>query len=196
MKRIFIRLAAIGLAVVLACAFAACTGKKAEGLTEKETARVVELARTFRIFGEYDSEEGFELRRYEYLVYSAASWRLKESGDFKGYGRISHEEAKKLAEGAAVGAAADTLYTKYKPSEIQAVFTIGDDYFVQLSDDSAYEYEVSSVKVLKDENGSRTGVLVIVGVTGGESDFSVSLELKDDAENVFKVKKCELHSSI
>ena len=196
MKRIVIRLAALGLAVVLACAFAACSGKKAEGLTEKEKARVIELARAFRIFGEYDSDEGFELRRYEYLVYSLTSWSLGDSGDVKGYGRISCAEAERLAVGSVVGAAADALRTKYKPNEIQVIYAIGDDYFVQLSDDSAYSYEISAVTDLYDENGEKTGVSVTVGIKGGEADFSIALDLVSDPEYVFKVKKCELRSTI
>ncbi len=197
MKRVTKRLAALLLAAVFAASFAACSGpKKTDGLSDKETARIIELARTFRIFGEYDSEKGFELRRYEYLVYSLTSWSLKESGDVKGYGRISCAEAEALAAGAVVGAAADQFRTKYKPNEIQVIYAIGDDYFVRLSNDGAYTYEIVSSSAAVGEDGARTGVRVTVKVTGGEADFSIALDLADDAETVFKVKKCEFLSTI
>lgn len=196
MKRIGIRLAALLLAVVLACAFAACSDKKAGGLTEKERERVIELARTFRIFGEYDSEKGFEIRRYEYLVYSLASWSLGESDEVKGYGRISCEDAAALAKAAAVGVAEDSFRTKYKPNEIQVIYAIGDNYFVQLSNDKAYGFEITDVKGIPDENGEDTMVSVTVKVTGGEADFSIAFELVRDTESIFKVKKCEFQSTI
>lgn len=196
MKRIVKLLACLLFAAFVFAAFAGCSGSgRAEGLSKEEEARAIELARAFRIFGEYDSEKGFEIRQYEYLVFSMATWALEES-EVRDYGRLSFEEADALVAGVIGTSPSGVFRTKYDPTEIQVIYAVGDNYYVMLTDDSAYSYSVDSVRPLTDENGERTGCSVNVKVTGGDSDFSVVFELACSESSIFTVKKCEIHNSI
>ena len=200
--RFFKRFSALLLAAALVLGLAACSGNGGDApaefkLTRAEEDRIISLARAFRIYGEFDGESGFELRQFEYLVYSLTTCELSES-DVAGYGRVSLEEADELVNGVLGGKlnSAGLIRTKYKANEIQVIYAIGDYYYVMRTDDGAYTYTISSAWALTDDDGARTGVAALVTVSGGESEFKLAFELLDSETSVFSVRKCEIQNTI
>ena len=199
MKRLFIRFAALLLLLTAALSTVSCNRNAQEQpaadgkLTKAETERIIELARTFRIFGEYDFSESFDMRQYETLVYCLFCWSLPES-EVKGYGRVEFDEANKAAE-AVIGTAIDAgglIRTKYKPAEIQTIYSLNDRYYVMLTDDSSCTYTVTDSSVIKNDAGERTGVKAAVKIEAPDGSVCFVFELEDSETGVFSVKKVEL----
>ena len=199
MKRLFFRFAALLLALTAVLTAVACNKNPqeqpaADGKpTKAETERIIELARTFRIFGEYDFSENFDMRQYETMVYCLYCWSLPES-EVKGYGRVEFDEANKAVE-AVVGSSIDDgglFRTKYKPAEIQTIYSLNERYYVMLTDDSSCTYTVTDSSVIKNDAGERTGVKATVKIEAPDGAVCFVFELEDSETGVFSVKKVEL----
>lgn len=200
MKKRFFRLSALILALFFVLCLAACgsnSGTRSEtGLTRAEEERIIELARAFRIYGDFDADKEFPITQYEYMVYSLCSPVLPES-TVKGYGVISLEEADRMFK-AAVGdyTIPNLRRTAFEPNEIQVIYYIGENYYVLRTDDSSYDYSVIRSKVLTDDSGARTGVSAAVRVTGSEGSVDIVFELTDGGEDLFRVRKCQIQNGI
>lgn len=194
MKKFF----ATALALMMLIPFAACV-KPAEdtdglGLTEKESERILDLAHTFRVFGEFDISKGVDMKSYETFIYCLYTWKLAEVE--RGYGTVSVEEADRALK-SLLGSGMDTtalVRTKHKPNEVQLIYFAGDSYYILLTDDSAYKYEITSASIEKDGSGEKTSVTAMVKVTGEASSFSLELKLVYGSDDIFYINKCVMQN--
>ncbi|MCR5611563.1 MAG: hypothetical protein K6F68_07050 [Clostridiales bacterium] len=196
MYRAITRALALLLAAALLMGLSACRGKTpaadtAYTPTAKEAKKITELAKAFRIYGAYDADKGVPASKAEELIYCIYTCVLPES-DVRGYGKVAISETDELIKRMIGFDAKAMMRTKYKPSEVQLIYTVGDSYCVFRSDSSKYVFEITRADLVLNEAGEREGVKAIVKVTGAAGVFSLSLTLKDDDMFVFTVRKCEV----
>lgn len=197
MKRFANIITALLLALLTLAGLSACSRKEPKKedagytLTAKEEAKVLELARAFRIYGDFDIERVFPASKTENMIFSLYTAALPES-DTRGYGKVAIKETDELVKRMLGFDATALVRTKFKPTEVQLIYTVGDNYYVFLTDDSGYSYEISSAELLPDESGARKGVKANVRITGPEGAFSIVLTLRDDDKFVFTVLKSEV----
>lgn len=161
------------------------TPGKTDGGREDE---IIRLARTFRIYGAYDSGELFELRRqYDFMIYCLFTCELGESG-VKGYGSVSAEDADaRFAEVIGKYDVGGLKRTAYEPSQIQVIYYANGYYYVMLTDDSAMSYELVSFVPAKEGEGA---FVAEVKIKGPEGEFCMALDLAENENGGFTVKKC------
>lgn len=200
-----LRITALILALVSIAALCGChkeeTPVKPEkgektALTEEQTARAVEIARAFDLFGECDIEKGLELRRVEYMVYCMYTGTLAESG-VEGYGMVDKDEADDMLAKLFKGFEPKSMIrTKYDASKDQDYYLSEGRYFVRLTDTSGYEFKVTEAHELVDQKGARLGDVVLVSVIkDGAADKTIKLELIDSDTAVYSIRKCSFEFS-
>lgn len=159
--------------------------------TAKETAKIIELARAFRIYGDFDRDKVFPISKAENMIYCLYTCSLPES-DVRGYGKVAFSEADELIERTLELDISGSMRTKFKPNEIQLVYSVGENYYVFRTDDSGFVYEITAAELIFGETGERTGVRATVKITDPDGAFSITLDLNDDDMFVFTVKKSQV----
>ncbi|MBO4384487.1 MAG: hypothetical protein J5854_03615 [Clostridia bacterium] len=197
MKRYLMIITAAVLALAALSGCASC-GKKVPDAetgaytpTAKEAARITELARAFRIYGEFNKDDSFPASKTENMIYCLYTCALPES-DIRGYGKVAITDTDELIARMLGLDASGIVRTKYKPNEVQLVYTVGDYYYIYRTDDSDFTYEITEASVVRDDSGARTGVRATVKITDSEGAFSIVFELADDDKLVFTVDRSSI----
>ena len=204
------RLAALAVAAVMLFCLAACKGGSPQGdkegtetalpsdnalaaeLTAAQQERAKLLAAAFMRFGEYDITEGVTISRIEEMINCMYCTILDES-EVEGFGRVTIEEADDMLRSVF---GSDTLElvlrTKYDASEEQDYYSMNDYYYVRRIAE-VYDYEITSVSPIADEDGAVIGVKVMVDAkSNGIDNVTIALDLADNSEGELCVKRCEL----
>lgn len=156
-------------------------------LTDAQLYRLLGLAAAFRQFGEYNVESSSDLISLERMVFFYYTDKLDESS-LTGYGRVPISEADTLLyETFGSFEMMDILRTQYDSSGDQLYFVLDDDYYVHITDNSAYSYEVKSAST----TDIGVDVMITVSYNGtAELNLAFVLRASDSSSWGFIVESC------
>ena len=181
------------MAFLFACAKEPAKQDETEtGFSEKQLARICELAELFSKFGPCDIEEGIQLTKIERLIPCHWADRLEEA-ELEGYGKVTVEEADAFVDSVLKGIKlTDLVRTKYDPTKDQECFVLNGHYYIKLSG-KKLSGKVISAETLEIVDGDTKPVRAVVDVYEGDV-FStrVTMRLRPDGAESYYILACEL----
>lgn len=161
-----------------------------------DEARILELAAAFERFGEIDPEEGVTVNGMEYMIYCWYCDKLVEC-ETADFGKVPFGEADKMV--CSVFGSDDiklVLRTKFDPTEDQNYYALNDHYYVRIAEPE-YEYRISKVEPLENEDGAVVGTKATVdALSGGEVIISIVMGLGRNSEGQYFVRSCSFFQNI
>ncbi len=159
-------------------------------LTSDQQTIVLRLASAFRMFGTYDVDIGTtNLMEQEFFIFCYYTDHLAEC-EVDGFGRVPISDADRLLNDTfGPYEITDLLRTKFDPSKEQTYYTLDDNYYVLITDGSAYDFEIKSAET------TERGVSVIVTVYkdgAGECDITLVLDSNEDTSWGYVVRSATI----
>ena len=161
--------------------------------TDAQSERILELAAAFRQFGSY-GEESLTFSKLEHIVFCMFTDSPElESSDREGFGKVPQDKADSAIKGVFGDIEIkDVMRRKYDPAEDQTYYYSNGYYYLMRTDNSAYTYDLKSVKAYTGDDGKLYHAAVVTVSRSGKAEMDLVFSLVPDNEYVYRVSACDI----